>query len=201
MKKAARLLLMGMLTLTLTACTKNKEESSDKNNDATKESMTEKETTKKEQTEQDGAIKDLSAAFQKGTKMECSYKMDVDGQKVESIMQLDGKKFKTQSEYQGVKSFSVSDGKTLYTWQSDKNKGTKIDYSCVDKMTENLPKEDKKQIEQMNGMQDPEAMFEEMGMEVNCKKISSVDVNVPKDVQFVDQCQMMDKLEMFKDMQ
>jgi len=99
-------------------------------------------------------------------------------------MQTDGKNFKSSSEIDGKKMYSVMKDEVSYTWGEGIPMASKLAMSCV----KDLPK-----IEGQKGadpIQDPKDAFDG-ATNVVCNPVASVDVSVPSDVQFQDMCEMM----------
>jgi len=120
--------------------------------------------------------------------MECTYTENVDGKETKSVTQVDGKNFKSISEVNGKKMYSMMKDEIMYTWIEGTAMANKIALSCLKDLQKNLP-----QGQVASAPQDPEKAFDS-ATNVSCKPLDSIDISVPSDINFVDQCEQMKNL-------
>jgi hypothetical protein len=142
----------------------------------------------KEMIEDKGMVSSIKDAMGLGTAMSCTYTMDSGGQTLESTVQVEGEKFRSESTIAGTKSYALSDGGTQYMWTSASNQGFKMSKECLEGMAAMAPKgtTDSK----MPSMEDAKAALD-MAKNVKCSPASSADFTLPSDITFTDQCAMM----------
>lgn len=142
--------------------------------------------TQGNEAKKDGSIiSSIKDALNSGKKMECTYTTKIGDKEVKATMQTDGKNFKSSSEIDGRKMYSVMKDEVAYTWGDGIPMASKLEMSCM----KDLP-----QAASGDGSapstQDPEKSFDD-ATNVVCNPIASVDVSVPSDVKFQDMCEMM----------
>jgi len=135
-----------------------------------------------------GVINSIKDAMGLGKKMECTYTEVVDGKETKSVTQIDGKNFKATSEVNGKKMYSVMKDEVMYTWGEALPAASKLALSCIEELSKNLPKAEGQVTP--SPVEKPEDAFKD-AKNVSCVPVSSIDVSVPTDVNFVDQCEMM----------
>lgn len=142
-----------------------------------------------------GAVDSIADAMGLGRTMECTYKSGEGAQALESSVTVQGKKFRSTSLMNGVKSYALSDGEAIYIWSDASNQGMKMTQACLKDMEKNLPPGSAGQVPQ-----DPEENFK-MAKDVSCKEVGSGDFSVPAAVTFADQCALFQQsLEMMKNL-
>ena len=145
----------------------------------------------------EGVVKNLKKALSSGKVMKCESKMGEDT----SLIYIKGKDIKTQHKIgDGTMNVLVKDG-VMYYWQEGAKKGNKMKQDCMKDLASSLPGGN----EQINPK---EYDIDEMDVkvekgEVKCAPVlSGVDFSVPKNVEFVDQCQALkDSMSKLKNLQ
>lgn len=137
-----------------------------------------------------GSIKD---ALNAGKKMQCAYTLDAGDQKTESVVMVDGKRFRsTVITPQGNMSV-VFDGDTQYMWaENSKDKtGFKMSQACLEEFKNSLPKD--MPTTNNSGITTPEDITEgfDLAQNVSCRPAPMADFSIPTDITFTDQCAMM----------
>lgn len=134
-----------------------------------------------------------------GKKLKCTYGYSVPGGGMATAtMFVEGKKYRMEMETAGMKNIIVSDGQVMHTWSSGAKQGMKMDLACVEKMS----------VEQERALagpteyeKTPEDIFKDRP-DIACEPAGSADFAVPGDIEFVDQCAMLEKsTEMMKQYQ
>lgn len=132
------------------------------------------------------SIKDVMGL---GQKMECTYTTDINGKTTPVITQLDGKNFKSSSEIDGKKMFSLMKDEVMYTWGEGIPMASKFKLSCMKDLEKDMPKAEGEES-QLDNFKNPEKSFDD-ATNVACKPIASVDLSTPDDIQFQDMCEML----------
>ena len=178
MKKISYLLVFAAVVLIFSGCGKKSEtgQSGDSNEGKSTGSQ---------------VVSSIKDAMSLGQQMECVYTAKIGNQDMESVVQIKGKNFKSTSDFESRKMYSLMKDETLYSWGEGIPTATKITLSCMKELEESAPKVgEEKQESGAQKFQNPETAFED-ATKVSCKPIASADLDVPSDVQFQDMCEMM----------
>jgi hypothetical protein len=147
-------------------------------------------TQNEKASQKSGVITSIKDAMNLGKKMKCTYSMQISGKDFQTEAYVDGKNHKTITIIDGAKNYSVFDGDMVYTW-SDKDKmGTKMSMKCMDDLkaqTETNPQTSPSAAENIKANADD---FKDAA-NVSCEPVSSIDLTVPNDVKFTDNCEML----------
>lgn len=133
----------------------------------------------------------LKNAISSGKKMKCTYKMTDENGSTEVITYMQGDKYKSEINMGGMKTASVFDGDTMYSWVSGQKTGTKMTMDCIngldvkgetetEAMPENVPESEDDFVDTLNNAEN-----------LKCEDAADIDFTVPGDVNFVDQCEML----------
>lgn len=139
--------------------------------------------------EDDGAISSIRDAMGLGKKMQCTYADASDGKTLQSVVMIDGKRFKSVIDTPEGKMSIVFDGETQYVWNDKDKSGFKMSQACLDDVEKSLP-ENLKNNESFGRLDDITEDFD-TAQDVSCRPALSIDTSVPADISFVDQCEMM----------
>ncbi|OGI22120.1 MAG: hypothetical protein A2808_03800 [Candidatus Moranbacteria bacterium RIFCSPHIGHO2_01_FULL_55_24] len=155
----------------------------------------------KEAVEQKGAISSLKEAMGLGEAMHCTYAMEQNGKSYESEITLQGERFRSATKMDGVTMYALHDGTAQYTWTSKDKQGFKFEKACLDEMQDAF-----KDLPQATtgGQQMAEDAKDtlDFAKSVQCSPAASIDLSVPADITFTDQCAMMrQSLEAMKQLQ
>ncbi len=145
----------------------------------------------------EGVVKNLKKALSSGKVMKCESKIGKDT----SVVYIKGKDVKTQHKIgNGTMNVLVKDG-VMYYWQEGAKKGNKMKQDCMEDLASSLPGGDE-QISPKEYDVDEMDVKVEKG-EIKCTPVlSGVDFSVPKNVEFVDQCQALkDSMSKLKNLQ
>jgi hypothetical protein len=124
-----------------------------------------------------------------GQKMECIYTTNINGEIIQAITQVDGKNFKSSSEIDGRKMYSLMKDEVMYTWGEGIPMPSKLAMSCMQELEKDMPKTEGEELPAGN-FKNPEESFDN-ATNVVCKPIALVDLSIPSDIQFQDMCEMM----------
>jgi hypothetical protein len=154
-----------------------------------------------ENDDDDSVIEDFKSALQINQAMKCTYKGVDDAGSVETTTYVEGDKYRSEYSSAGLDFVTVFDGKTMYSWDNNSKKGTKMDIKCFDDL-ETITEENGTEIDDYEEYRSSEDILD-TGANVSCQKASKIDLEVPQDVEFVDQCaafkQQLDALENIQD--
>lgn len=137
-------------------------------------------------------INKLKNAISSGKKMKCTYKMGDENNATEIITYLQGDKYKTEIVMGQMKTLSVFDGESMYSWVSEQKTGTKMTMDCINSLDtkgeteaetvpENVPTGDEDDfVETLSDAQN-----------LNCEDFQDADFDIPSDVVFTDQCELL----------
>jgi len=142
----------------------------------------------KTKTNDSGVINSIKEAMKLGKTMKCTYEIKNQNEETKAVTYIDGKKYSTEVTIAGKKQKMVYDEKAMYSWQEGKKQGIKMTNECTQKMEENVPKDNTKNE---NTSEFKTNNNFDQAMDVKCEKVSSADFSVPKDIKFIDQCEMM----------
>lgn len=132
----------------------------------------------------DGPIKDVLGL---GRKARCTYTAE-SGDKTDqsAAVAIDGKRFKSVVSVPGGKMYMVFDGDTQYVWTDADKNGFRIDRTCFEDVQKGLP-------ENLRSGDFAESAGEgfNTAKDANCQLAASVDISVPTDIVFADQCALL----------
>lgn len=138
----------------------------------------------------ESVVSSIKDALSLGKKMQCTYVGDGgDGQVVQSTVAIDGKRFRVSMSTPEGKTYVVSDGDMQYFWTEKEKTGFKMSQSCLNEVQKSLP-ENMRTDTNLGTAEDITKDFD-TAKDVNCRPALSVDISVPSDVTFTDQCAMM----------
>lgn len=196
MKKVSLIVASLFLVLILSGCGKVEKNNNDQANLDLAESKNQTQgeaTTEDGTTESEGGIvAKLKNAISSGKKMKCTYKMGDENTATEVITYLQGDKYKTEIVMGQIKTVSVFDGDAMYSWVAEQKTGTKMTMDCINSLDvkgeaenesvpENIPEEDNDKF--METLADAQNL--------SCEDAGDVDFDIPSDVNFSDQCEML----------
>ena len=153
------------------------------------EAAIEKAKDAKDMMEGKGMVSSIKDAMGLGMAMKCTYTMDEADKSMQSDVLVDGEKFRATTTVNGIKSYVLSDGADQYMWTDKDTKGFKMSKACLEDLKNKFPTPDNNQTT-VPKIEDAQAALD-MAKNVQCNPIESVDLTVPKDITFTDQCAMM----------
>lgn len=151
------------------------------------DSALEKAEEAKNLVEEGQAITSLSAAMALGRKTTCTNTSQVGDQKYTTTVTVEGKRYQATTVMGDTTTYVTNDGDTQYMWNSKDKTGFKMEMSCLEKMKDSL-----KSIPEAKQVQDIEASFDN-ATDVKCEAGGEVNITIPSDVTFTDQCAMMEQ--------
>ncbi len=175
MKKIAIFALVAMFVIFAAGCKKT---SQNQNQGTTQNRETER--------EQSGVIGSIKDAMGLGKKMKCTYKYSFGGQTDESVVYIDGKKYKSSYDMNGQKSNNFFDGEVSYTWNEGAKTGTKISMKCMEEIGNMYKNEEQEQNQNQNRLKAGEEAFED-AVDTKCEPTNE-NISLPSGIAFTDQC-------------
>ena len=139
--------------------------------------------------EEKGVVSSIKDAMGLGTAMKCTYTMDETDKSFQSEVLVEGEKFRATSTINGTKNYVLSDGTDQYMWTDKDTKGFKMSKACLEDFKSKFPTPESNQTTAPK-MEDAKTALD-MAKNVQCNPAESVDLTVPKDITFTDQCAMM----------
>lgn len=152
--------------------------------------------------EKSGVVSSIKDAMGLGKKMQCTYSLESGGESVESTVMVNGDRYQSTTVTENGMIYGLFDGETQYVWTSTTKTGLKTDKTCMQELknaVKDLPETSAALI--MPKVGDAEVAFN-MAKNVSCTPFTGVELSVPKDVTFTDQCVLAKQsLETMKQMQ
>jgi len=138
-------------------------------------------------------IEDISKAIGTGEKYICSYK---DQSGANSKIYIDNDKFKIEYQENNLTQFSQFDGIYYYYWQNNNNSGYKIDERCLDDLASQTNQKSSTQNENEQEFNDEISNYQTSdnlgnASEVSCQIVTNIDLQLPSNVNFEDQCAIL----------
>lgn len=129
-------------------------------------------------------------AINSGKKLKCTYTFSYEGQEgMKTTIYMQGNKYRTEFDIEGKKQISLFDGKTHYSWGLQDSKGFKMDRDCMEELSSNATTDDSSEFDMESSFVDDDEF--ERAMDVKCGPVSSIDLSVPSNIEFTDQCELM----------
>ncbi len=141
-----------------------------------------------EGTEADSGMTDWLKAIAGGQKLSCTYTMGEGENATEVKMDVDGKKYRSQMSVGGMETYVLSDGQTVYSWTPSTKQGFKMDLSCLESLKGSMPEGNSQPAQDYKASSDE--VLRDMP-DIRCDKGGAVDLSLPSDITFTDQCAMM----------
>lgn len=140
------------------------------------------------------------AELASGKPMVCEYRMmGGDRQDTSVKMYAEKDRYRTEVMTPQGEYVSISDGKTVYSFIEGSKEGMKMDMECMKELADDLPKTGDTPVQEQY-VAPEEAIGNTPG--ISCRETDSVDVSVPSDIVFTDQCAMLrQQTEMMKQYQ
>lgn len=144
--------------------------------------------------ENKGMVASIKDAMTSGVAMSCTYVVGEEGKTYESTVIVQGEKFRADSKVAELTTHALFDGADQYVWTDGTKTGFKMSKACIDEISKSAPEAESK----TSSMQDAKAAFD-AAKNVNCSPAGDIDLSVPTDITFTDQCaQMQESLKMME---
>lgn len=132
----------------------------------------------------------LKNSIMSGKKVKCVYKMKENNMETSIITYMQGDKYRTEVDLGQVKTISIFDGDVMYNWSVGQKTGTKMTMDCMESLNDDLP-ESKNDEKVVAGDSDDFVDSLKDAQNLNCEDSSDVDFEIPTEIEFVDQCEML----------
>lgn len=195
-KKIGFALVALLVSVSLSGCGKVEEKKLPKDDGTSaKKEVTQKEVTKAAEKMVEGS--GLRKLIEKRAKIKCEYKMQAEGEEMESLIYIDGDNFKTVANMNGMEATTVFDGDAYYTWtKGEVTQGSKVTMSCLDKMDMEMAQEGaEEETEEMGFRSVGDIAAGEANMDMNCSEVGTIDLTIPSDIKFIDTCKVMEGMQ------
>ncbi len=127
----------------------------------------------------------IQEALQKNKPLKCV--SEIEGGKI--ITYLQGKNIKTESEVAGKTYISImKESGDNYSWIKGEKKGQKFNPKCMKEISEKAPSTSP--TEDYNSSVKKMEVQEKEG-QIKCSPVSKIDFDIPQNISFIDQCQLM----------
>lgn len=141
---------------------------------------------------ENNVVKKLKNARSSGKKMRCSYGLGEEGNVSEVLTYIQGDKYKTEINMGQMKTVSVFDGDTMYSWSTDQKVGTKMTMECLDSLDAGNESEPEENVQQNDSNTKEEFVDTlEDTKNLNCEDVDNIDFEIPSDITFTDQCEIL----------
>ncbi len=148
----------------------------------------------KESLENKGMIASIKDAMSSGAAMSCTYAVGEEGKTYESTVMVQGEKFRADAVVSEMTTHVVFDGNDQYMWTEGTKTGFKMSKACLDEMSKTVTSTEN----QGSPLQDAKATFD-AAKNVKCSPAGNIDLSVPTDITFTDQCaQMQESMKMME---
>lgn len=138
----------------------------------------------------------LASLMEKGEKIRCEYKMSDGAEEMTSIIYIDGEKFRTEVDMNGLEAVGVFDGETYYNWsRGEVNQGSQMSRRCMEEMEAKGNEEVDDKMKDMPFESTDEIITQEADLKMTCAKTEKIDFTIPKDIKFIDTCAMLEQME------
>lgn len=161
------------------------------------ESVPPRETEGEQKTDQ-GVVASIKDAMGLGKNMQCTYNVETGGKNMQSTVVVNGDRYQSTTVIGDMTTYALFDGETQYVWTNTAKTGTKMNKACLEEMKNAVKDLSQASAATVPTVEDTEATFD-AAKNVSCVPALGVELTVPKDVTFTDQCAMMKQsLEMMK---
>ncbi len=181
----------------LSGCQKKQEDNSKKNanNQTVQQNKNESNGSNNHQSTTNKLSENIQKLFQSGKKIKCVYHDSEIGSGFTVTTYIDSSNNHYRTEFtddQGKKNITIFDGNVMYTWQEGTNMGTKMSQDCIKELrgsSDSEPVTEDEKDEEPTDIKEKLSLFQD----VQCSPTNNVDLTLPTNVKFVDQCEMLKK--------
>lgn len=136
-------------------------------------------------------ISSIEQAKKSGKKMTCTSEIkDANGDYGKTTVYIDGEKYRTETDSNGLKTYTIFDGAIFWSWSSESNEGMKMEKSCMDEMNQASENNSSETYQEMD---ETFVQAEDLDTSINvkCTAGANFDLTPPSDINFADYCAMM----------
>ena len=102
----------------------------------------------------------------------------------------EGDRYRSEVETTEGTFISVFDGETSYSWVAGETEGMKMSHDCMTEFSGNMPEVEEGETAMNETFETPEEALN-MIPDISCRETSSANFSIPGDVEFVDQCEVL----------
>jgi hypothetical protein len=137
---------------------------------------------------------DLMGSIDRQEKIECDYKIidDETKQQLKAKIYIEGDTYKSITWKSDEKLYSIFDGETFYGWSQRTKEGHKMNNTCAQDFDDAVFEGENDGDYELDTFKTSKELFDE-DVSVNCGETEYVDLTIPGDVVFVDQCALLKK--------
>lgn len=137
---------------------------------------------------------DLVSSIEENKKLDCKHlvKDEETLEQIETHTYVDGEKYKSITyTTDGDTLYSIFDGETFYFWSKKSGQGFKMAKTCAEQFGSGQQENDEdREGFELDTFKAISELFDEKGA-INCVPTDYVDVSIPAEVVFADQCEML----------
>lgn len=137
---------------------------------------------------------DLLVSIDKEELIECDYKVIDDDTKqgLKAKVYIKGEKYKSITWKSDDREYSIFDGDTFYVWSARTKQGYKMGSSCANVFGNFVVEGEGDGDFDLDTFKTSKELFDE-GASMNCMETEYVDLSIPGEIEFVDQCELLKK--------
>lgn len=174
MKKIVFILLLVMVAFGFTGCGKKSSQTTTTGGDVSQ-----------------AEINSIEQAKKSGKKMTCTSEIkDANGDYANTTVYIDGDKYRTETDSNGLKTYTIFDGAIFWSWTSQSNEGMKMEKVCMDEMSQATEDSSSETYQEMD---ETFVQTEDLDTSINVKCTAGSNFNLipPSNINFADYCAMM----------
>ena len=114
-------------------------------------------------------------------------------QNIETVMYMQGNKYRTEFEIDGKKMYSLYDGSDYYSWDYNENNGYKMSKDCMKEFESNDTSTETSNFD-MDASFSTDEDFE-TAVSIKCESANDIDLSIPSNITFTDQCEIMRQMQ------
>ncbi|HWQ59653.1 MAG TPA: hypothetical protein VN420_00705 [Candidatus Fimivivens sp.] len=184
-KRLVGLVAIVVGAVTLTGCSNSVNESQDQEGTRDQVQSQAQESAK-------SGVADWVAGLSEGKRMRCEYSFGEGDKAVRTVMYMERDRYRTEVGTPAGDMVSLFDGKVMYSWTKDGKQGMRMDIECMKQLGDKAPKGEATQKEAAPERYDSPQDALESIPDIACSVTTdAVDLSVPTDVTFADQCEML----------
>lgn len=146
-------------------------------------------------------VEDSEILPEENDKIDCLYSLEDEdtSEQIEAHVFFDGEKYRSIVNASSGRNYSIFDGENYYAWSEATKKGLKMSKACLGEIGDEEAETDSDNDLDFDSYQSAESLFNKKS-KVSCVEANQVDFDIPEDVEFFDQCEMLKKqIELIKE--
>jgi ABC-type Fe3+-citrate transport system substrate-binding protein len=137
----------------------------------------------------------LLSSIENEEKLDCKYlvKDEETFNEIEAHIYIEGEKYKSITyTTSGDTLYSIFDGDVFYSWSKLQGQGFRMSKSCAERFADAQSEQEEGEDFELDSYKTSSELFDE-NVVIGCDKTSYVDISIPAEITFVDQCEMLEK--------